>query len=475
MKNTTVFLVDAKSGSVIHTFGSAGPVNAVDLISAKKPIVARMDGLHEPNGLDPLYITRTDYALKYSCQKTGQVLWYLTFSDIEASFQCQRIEKLFGGVSSGDEFCQPEPLVYRIRNRAALESILLSDKLGMFPSRGRNPSLPVPSKKLQDLRGKTFPALLHSESDDLLDFSRHEQRKLPGGRLDVEDKLVPALPHSDTEGRIFALQGEHIKAGRTPQGQPIYSVSFIVQLFVFILSIIAVLFRARTGKKSKSNLQTQDLTAQTATYKKKKTKKSSANKIPVSTNKKPNEKSADKISELLDIDKVERKFELAFDCVDSDIDGRKVGKILVSNKQIAKGSNGTIVLEGNHDGRSVAVKRLVRAHHDVALKEIQNLIASDQHPNIIRWFGVEFDQDFVYLSLERCTCSLFELISSYSDSSQNQLIGKRKDCHTSNDGTNSLNWAVDDSHYIDLWKASGYPSPQLLKLMRLVKSTSICF
>ncbi|KAK1400310.1 serine/threonine-protein kinase/endoribonuclease IRE1a [Heracleum sosnowskyi] len=467
MKNTTVFLVDAKSGSVIRTFGSAGSPNAVDLISAKKPIVARKDGVNEPNNLEPLYITRTDYALKYSSQKTGQVLWYLTFSDIEASFQCQRIEKLFGGVSSVDEFCQPEPFVYRIRNRATLESILVSDRLGMFPSRGRTPSLPVPSKKLQDLSEQTLPALLHSESGDL-DFSRHEQRKLPGGHLDVEDKLVPALPRSDTEGRIFALpEGDHIKAASkiSPQNQPIYNVSFIVQLFVFILSIIAVFFRARTSKQSKSNLQAKDLIVQTATYKKKKTRKSSTNKITVNTNKKPNEKSADGSSELLDIDKVERKFELAFDCVDSDVDGRKVGKILVSNKQIAKGSNGTIVLEGNHDGRSVAVKRLVRAHHDVALKEIQNLIASDQHPNIIRWYGVEFDQDFVYLSLERCTCSLYELISSYSDSSQNQSVGKRKGCHTSNDGT-SLPWAVDDGHYLELWKTNGYPSPHLLKLMR---------
>ncbi|KAF3440260.1 hypothetical protein FNV43_RR18544 [Rhamnella rubrinervis] len=62
---------------------------------------------------------------------------------------------------------------------------------------------------------------------------------------------------------------------------------------------------------------------------------------------------------------------------------RKIGKLLVSNTEIAKGSNGTIVLEGNYEGRPVAVKRLVQAHHDVAFKEIQNLIASDRHPNIV--------------------------------------------------------------------------------------------
>ncbi|RWW16274.1 hypothetical protein GW17_00019854, partial [Ensete ventricosum] len=48
---------------------------------------------------------------------------------------------------------------------------------------------------------------------------------------------------------------------------------------------------------------------------------------------------------------------------------------------------GGFVFEGVYDTRPVAVKRLLRAHHDVACKEIQNLIASDQHPNIVRWYG----------------------------------------------------------------------------------------
>ncbi|KAG6783562.1 hypothetical protein POTOM_009218 [Populus tomentosa] len=66
------------------------------------------------------------------------------------------------------------------------------------------------------------------------------------------------------------------------------------------------------------------------------------------------------------------------------VDGRRIGKLLVPNKEIAKGSYGTVVLEGIYDGRHVAVKRLVQTNHDVALKEIQNLIAPDQHPNIVR-------------------------------------------------------------------------------------------
>ena len=90
-------------------------------------------------------------------------------------------------------------------------------------------------------------------------------------------------------------------------------------------------------------------------------------------------------------------------------------------------SNGTVVLEGIYEGRPVAVKRLVRAHHDVAFKEIQNLIASDRHPNIVRWYGVEQDQDFVYLALERCICSLDDLIHMFSDISGNLSFSKNLD------------------------------------------------
>ncbi|GJZ40226.1 serine/threonine-protein kinase/endoribonuclease IRE1b-like protein [Tanacetum coccineum] len=39
---------------------------------------------------------------------------------------------------------------------------------------------------------------------------------------------------------------------------------------------------------------------------------------------------------------------------------RKIGKLLVSDKEIGKGSNGTIVLEGVYDARRVAVKHIVK-------------------------------------------------------------------------------------------------------------------
>ena len=157
------------------------------------------------------------------------------------------------------------------------------------------------------------------------------------------------------------------------------------------------------------------------------------------------------------------------------VDGRRIGKLLVSNKEIAKGSYGTVVLEGIYDGRYVAVKRLVQTHHDVALKEIQNLIASDQHPNIVRWYGVEYDQDFVYIALERCTCSLNDFIYVSSKSFQTQIPSKDIASNHLPEYLVRLHSIPEHNRNVELWKANAYPSAQLLKLMRSVNISLVFF
>ncbi|GFQ06756.1 serine/threonine-protein kinase/endoribonuclease ire1a [Phtheirospermum japonicum] len=151
-------------------------------------------------------------------------------------------------------------------------------------------------------------------------------------------------------------------------------------------------------------------------------------------------------------------------------DGRTIGKLVVSNEEIAKGSNGTIVLEGFYESRPVAVKRLVRAYNDIALKEIQNLIMSDRHPNIVRWYGVEQDQDFVYLALERCACSLNDLILMHFDFSANLTVDKNLDAEVAAESSIRLGSVKLFMQDIELWNPDGYPSPLLLKLMRDVIS-----
>lgn len=146
--------------------------------------------------------------------------------------------------------------------------------------------------------------------------------------------------------------------------------------------------------------------------------------------------------------------------------GRRIGKLFVTNKEIATGSNGTIILEGIYEGRPVAVKRLVKTHHDVASKEVQNLIVSDRHPNIVRWYGMDSDQDFVYLSLERCTCSLDDLIRICSDLPVNSMLGLDRDTGRMDEYNLHLESIKDAMPNLKLWKENGRPSSVLLKLMR---------
>ncbi|KAK3437380.1 hypothetical protein EUGRSUZ_C02048 [Eucalyptus grandis] len=149
---------------------------------------------------------------------------------------------------------------------------------------------------------------------------------------------------------------------------------------------------------------------------------------------------------------------------DGGIKWRRIGKILVSSKIIGKGSNGTIIYEGQYDKRpAAAVKRLLRNYHQVAYKEIDKLIASDWAENIVRYYGVEQDDDFVYLALEHCTCSLDDLIRALSDSSNNEFLD---DQASMDDYKIKLDYVRDIMQDVNLWSADNYPSPQLLKLMR---------
>ncbi|KAL3745702.1 hypothetical protein ACJRO7_014768 [Eucalyptus globulus] len=155
--------------------------------------------------------------------------------------------------------------------------------------------------------------------------------------------------------------------------------------------------------------------------------------------------------------------------LDGGIKWRKIDeKFFISNKEIGKGSNGTIVYEGSHDGRRAAVKCLVKGHRDVARVEYQNLISSDQHENIVRYYGMKEDPNFVYLALEHCICSLDDLIQAKSDSSDNSVFPD--DSPTMKAYKLKLGSVRGEMQDVNLWSADGYPSCQLLKLMSDVVS-----
>ncbi|BDA47514.1 probable serine/threonine-protein kinase/endoribonuclease IRE1 at C-terminar half [Coccomyxa sp. Obi] len=90
----------------------------------------------------------------------------------------------------------------------------------------------------------------------------------------------------------------------------------------------------------------------------------------------------------------------------------RVGRMEIGPDILGYGSSGTLVFEGTLHGRPIAVKRILSQFYELARKEIGALILSDEHPNIVRCFAMEEDNEFVYLALERCRHSLNDLMNT---------------------------------------------------------------
>jgi serine/threonine protein kinase len=142
-------------------------------------------------------------------------------------------------------------------------------------------------------------------------------------------------------------------------------------------------------------------------------------------------------------------------------DGIQVGRLFVTKVTIGAGSNGTTVFEGYLDGRKVAVKRLLGHYYEKAQKEIALLITSDEHPNVVRYYAMEETPDFIYVALERCSLSLNDLI--LSQSAQSPFQNDKRD---SINLTDEKQLKLASGKELKLWDKEGYPSLQLLQLMR---------
>ncbi|KAI9053381.1 hypothetical protein LZ554_002340 [Drepanopeziza brunnea f. sp. 'monogermtubi'] len=89
----------------------------------------------------------------------------------------------------------------------------------------------------------------------------------------------------------------------------------------------------------------------------------------------------------------------------------RIGALEVNtDKLIGTGSNGTLVFEGNFDGRDVAVKRMLIQFFDIASQETKLLRESDDHPNVIRYYAQQSAGEFLYIALELCPASLADVI-----------------------------------------------------------------
>ncbi|OXH37023.1 serine/threonine-protein kinase/endoribonuclease IRE1 [Cryptococcus neoformans] len=87
-------------------------------------------------------------------------------------------------------------------------------------------------------------------------------------------------------------------------------------------------------------------------------------------------------------------------------------RLAISDTIIGFGSHGTVVLKGTWGGRPVAVKRLLSDFTRLASQEVKLLQASDDHPNVIRYYCQEKRDNFLYIALDLCQASLADLIES---------------------------------------------------------------
>lgn len=87
-----------------------------------------------------------------------------------------------------------------------------------------------------------------------------------------------------------------------------------------------------------------------------------------------------------------------------------INSLEITNKILGYGSHGTVVYEGSFEGRKVAVKRMLLEFYEVASREITLLQESDGHPNVIRYYCKQESDKFLYIALELCSASLYDMI-----------------------------------------------------------------
>ena len=94
----------------------------------------------------------------------------------------------------------------------------------------------------------------------------------------------------------------------------------------------------------------------------------------------------------------------------NDQGNHSIDGLIVTDKLLGSGSQGTFVYEGVWEGIKVAVKRMQLENFEIADKEIDHLRESDEHPNIVRYYTNKRSDKFVYIALELCPATLEQVI-----------------------------------------------------------------
>ncbi|KAF3779502.1 Serine/threonine-protein kinase/endoribonuclease [Nymphaea thermarum] len=487
-KKTTASLVNARNGKVIYRYGLDDDDGSCEVIG--KEYEEKLDGPSKligtsirPSTVQPvkaIYFTRTDYSLtSYAPNKT--ILWNMTVSEIEAAFLCSDMKVAYTGSSgnSGDTLnfededglknpikCQTRISVNRTRSPKVVKDGVIYIGLDIVPQT----KLSVQQYSLDDyIKKLNTPRVLKENSIISYLLAATCSFNLPTGQGNFfaflpsyGDKVEfenTGEPHGDDDSsRALTVYETNGAVSQSDKNFILHiSVHFFLSIAIFLIILGVVFVSVRYNSKEPNVAKKGSIVGK----KRRMRKVGYVRDAPVA--------SLHGLLPQIENEEAEEQMhnkDLMLHVIKGNIgNGRMIGNLFILNIEIAKGSNGTVVLEGTYNGRPAAVKRLVRAHSGIANKEVEALLQSDSHPNIVRWYGVEYDTDFVYLALERCSCSLNDLIELRTAFSQDGSFLHNSISDTKSNDDSVLS-SMKDVADIVLWKDNGYPSTELLGLMR---------
>ncbi|GLJ39081.1 hypothetical protein SUGI_0796780 [Cryptomeria japonica] len=473
-KTMTTFLLDAKTGKIIHGYNSGGPsaTEEMKMFFCDQSVASNEESENSSKpgpvdllDIDPLLITRTDYHLS-SFAITGRPQWNVSIAEIDA------VSIGFSRPTSELISSSPVALTHQIKIKV-YQPLHYQNELEFHQD----------YRLEMDYDKQGILQLPPVENMPIEFISEENQKGLSLNKAtrscEIEMNCLAEIKNLvDQSGPAFNV---YVHPKSLESGFIRFAVCATLSTLVLILlARLTIIWFPGAWKCTKNYFRLMVVSEkQVGSSKKKKGRKLNTNK-----NGAPNDSSIDnKHNKLKNADLLSSGLTLSQDNGNEtlkqlkhgkedphSVSWRLIGRMRVSNKVIGKGSNGTIILEGCFDGRDVAVKRLLRSHHEAAWKEIQNLIASDQHHNIVRWYGIELDTDFVYVALERCICSLSDLVIFLSENVPN-------DMYVDNEVANALEIQkfqqiskMCAKMNIKLWSDKGHPSQQLLKSMRDIVS-----
>ena len=77
-----------------------------------------------------------------------------------------------------------------------------------------------------------------------------------------------------------------------------------------------------------------------------------------------------------------------------------------AENSLGTGSYGTIVYRGRFGQREIAIKRVLKTVSKAVEREISIMMKIDRHPNILKYFAKEEDENFIYIGTELCELNL---------------------------------------------------------------------